>query len=55
MQRCPGAFTTETEEELWHIIELHGAEAHGEYPDAWTPQERNQIKNLIRRASDLPD
>jgi hypothetical protein len=30
MEACPASFTTETEQELWKHIELHGSAAHGE-------------------------
>jgi hypothetical protein len=48
MEACPAAFIAETEEELWHHIELHGAQAHQENPAAWSPEERKLIKNAIR-------
>ncbi len=48
MEGCPGSFTSETEEELWRHIELHGAAAHEEDPDAWSEEERQQIRELIR-------
>ena len=47
MEGCPGSFTTETEEELWGHLELHGA-AHQEDPAAWSEEERQQIRELIR-------
>lgn len=47
MEDCPGSFPTETEDELWRHIELHGA-FHQEDPDAWTEEERRQIRELIR-------
>ncbi len=49
METCPGSFTAETEEELWQIIELHASVAHGEDPTQWSPQERQQVKKLIRQ------
>lgn len=48
MENCPASFTTETEEELWRHIELHGAAAHHEDPAAWSDEERQQIRDLIR-------
>lgn len=53
MQDCPALFTTETEEELWKHLELHGADAHQEDPAQWTPEERQQVKQLIH-ATDRP-
>jgi hypothetical protein len=48
MEACPASFTAETEAELWKHIELHGATAHGENPEHWSPDDRQQIKKLIR-------
>lgn len=48
MEDCPASFTTETEEELWKHIELHGAAAHQEDPAQWSPEDRQQIKELIQ-------
>ncbi len=48
MEKCPGSFTTETQEELWKHLELHAAAAHQEDPEAWSPEERQQIRELIR-------
>jgi hypothetical protein len=47
MQDCPASFTAETEAELWQHIELHGAAAHQEDPAQWTPEERQQVNELI--------
>ena len=48
MEACPASFTAETEAELWKHIELHGASAHGEEPEKWSSEDRQQIKTLIR-------
>lgn len=48
MEACPASFTAETEAELWKHIELHGAIAHGDKPEQWTAEEREQIKKIIR-------
>jgi hypothetical protein len=29
-------------------VELHGKLAHGEDPDQWSPEDRQQVKKLIR-------
>jgi predicted small metal-binding protein len=50
MEACLGSFTAETEAELWKHIELHAATAHQENPAQWSPEEREQIKTLIRRS-----
>jgi Protein of unknown function (DUF1059) len=48
MEECPGRFVAETEDEIWKLIELHAAVAHGEDPAAWTAEGRAQLKTLIR-------
>ncbi len=48
METCPASFVAETEQELWHHIELHGADAHKESPAAWTFEERKLIRDVIR-------
>ena len=48
MESCPGRFRAATEGELWKLMELHAAVAHDEDPDAWTPEERSQLKTLIK-------
>ena len=53
MQACPASFTTETEDELWQHLELHGAVAHQEDPTQWTTEERQQVKDLIH-STDTP-
>lgn len=50
MEACPASLTTETEEELWRHLELHGAAAHQEDPAQWSNEERQQIQDLIRRS-----
>ncbi len=45
---CPGAFTTDTEDELWKHVELHAQEAH---PDLeLTPEFMEKAKGLVREA-----
>ena len=48
MESCPARFTTETQDELMKIIELHASVAHGEDTSAWTDEDRAQLKSLIR-------
>jgi hypothetical protein len=48
MEACPALFMTETEKELWKHIEVHGATAHQEDPGTWSPEERRQMRGLIR-------
>ena len=48
LETCPGSFTAETEEELWQHIELHAATAHQEDPAQWSPEDRRQVKEIIR-------
>mgnify|MGYP000545469496 CR=1 FL=1 len=49
MEECPGKFVAQTEEELWKHMELHAAVAHGEDPSAWSAEDREQLRTLIRR------
>lgn len=48
METCPASFTAATETELWKLIELHAAVAHGEKPEQWTAEDRKAVKDLIR-------
>ena len=48
MEKCPGRFYADSEKEIWKLIELHAAIAHGEDPAAWTAQDRTFLKTLIR-------
>jgi predicted small metal-binding protein len=47
MEKCPGQFHAEAEAELWKHIELHAKLAHDENPEAWSSEERAQIKALV--------
>ena len=51
METCPGKLYTETEEELWKLIELHAVLAHKEDPNAWSSAERAQVKALIKNTN----
>lgn len=42
------SFVAQTEKELWKHIEVHGAIAHQEDPDKWSPEDRQQVQKLIR-------
>ena len=48
MEACPARFTTETQDELWKIIELHASEAHGEDPAVWGDDDRAYLRSLIK-------
>ena len=48
MEGCPGRFVAETEEEIWKLMELHAAVAHGEDPAAWTAEDKAHLKALVR-------
>ncbi len=48
MEACPAHFTTETKAELWKVIELHAAEAHGENPSEWSDGDRAFLADLIK-------
>ena len=47
-EKCPGRFYAGTEDEIWKLVELHAAIAHGEDPAAWTAQDRAYLKTLIK-------
>ncbi len=49
MESCPAEFTTETQDELWKVIELHASIAHGENPAEWPEEDVAQLKTLIRQ------
>ena len=48
MEACPGNFVTETEGEIWKLMELHAATAHGEDPSEWSNDDRQYLKTLIK-------
>lgn len=43
---CPGAFTTETDAELWKHLDLHVEEAHPGFE--MTAEAREQITGVIK-------
>ena len=47
MEACPASFTAETEAEVMKHVELHAEVAHEEDPKQWSPEERQQVQNLI--------
>jgi hypothetical protein len=48
MEACPASFATQTEQELWKHLEVHGAVAHQEDTEKWSPEDRQKMKELIR-------
>lgn len=48
MEECPGRFTAETRDELWKLIELHAAVAHGEHPAEWPTEDIARLEALVR-------
>lgn len=48
MGDCPGYFVASTPEEVLKLTELHARIAHGENPDEWPPDDRQQVLDLIR-------
>ena len=50
METCPFHITTETEGELWKLMEVHAAHAHGEDPSQWSDEDRAYLKTLIKKA-----
>ena len=47
MEQCPGQFHSATTDELWKHIELHAKVAHDENPEAWSSEDRAQIRALV--------
>jgi hypothetical protein len=50
MEACPGHFIAETEGEVWRLMELHAALAHGEDPATWSDDDKTFLKTLIKAA-----
>ncbi len=48
MDSCPARFVAETEDEVWKLLELHAAVAHGEKPEVWTAKDRAFLRTLIK-------
>ena len=48
MESCPGRFVAETEDEVWKLLELHAAVAHGEKPEDWSAEDRAFLGALIK-------
>ena len=48
MEDCPGQVVAATEEELWKLIEVHVAVAHGEDVSAWDEVTRAAVAKLIK-------
>ena len=47
-EACPAKFMAETEAEVMRHVELHGEIAHGENPEQWSPEDRQQVQRLIQ-------
>ena len=48
MESCPGKVVTETEEELWKLVELHAKIAHDEDASEWDDETRAYLKSLVK-------
>ena len=48
MEGCPAKIQTETEAELWQLIEAHARIAHGEDVSQWSDEDKAQVKALIK-------
>lgn len=48
METCPGQFVAETHDEVWKLMELHAAIAHGEDPASWDSGTREYLETLIK-------
>ena len=48
MEACPAHFTTETQEELMKVVELHASVAHGEDSASWSEEEKSYLRSLFK-------
>ena len=48
MEACLGRFYAATEEEVWRHMELHASLAHQEDPAAWTAEDWEYLKGLVK-------
>jgi hypothetical protein len=48
MEDCPGKVVAATEQELWKLIEIHAAVAHGEDVSTWDETTRAAVAKLIK-------
>lgn len=48
MEGCPGKMVAATEQELWKLIEVHAAVAHGEDVSTWDEMTRLAVAKLIK-------
>lgn len=48
MENCPGKVTAETKDEVWKLMEVHAAVAHGENPSEWSKEDRSFLDTLIK-------
>ena len=48
MEGCPGKVQSETQAELWKLIETHAMVAHGEDVSTWGEDEKAQVEALIK-------
>ena len=48
MESCPFQVRTETEDELWKLMETHARTAHGEDPGTWSAEDRKYLATLVK-------
>jgi predicted small metal-binding protein len=48
MEDCPGYVVAASKEEVWKLVELHAATAHGEDPSKWSEEDKTQLTSLIK-------
>jgi predicted small metal-binding protein len=48
MEDCPGYVVAASKEEVWKLVELHAATAHGEDPSKWSEEDKTQLASLIK-------
>ena len=50
MEDCPAVVTAQTEEEVWKLMELHAAIAHGEDSKNWDEETKTYLRSLIKHS-----
>ncbi len=48
IEACPGYVVAEREAEVWRLMVLYTALAHGEDPSAWSAEDRTYLKTLLK-------
>lgn len=48
MEACPFHVTTESQDELVKLVEMHASLAHGEDPSQWSEEDRAYLMTLVK-------